>query len=326
VSPSAGAARRWSAQLYALVLALGAGGLLAAGFSLLTGVGRVSIDRHSPHELDVLGLTLSYPYANAPAIVLVALAAVGALVLAAGCRAAARLLAGHRRFHRRLGAMALRSEGDALVFDDQAPQAFCVGLLRPRIYLSSGAVAALDPGALYAVIAHERRHRDRRDPMRVLLATALSEALFFLPVVSRLRDRFVAVLELDADDAAIAAGGGDPAALAAAMVLFDASASPAGAMGIAPERVDHLLGRPAPWRLPSRQVAIGALTVMAVLVACWAAGQHAVVRTTLAVPGLSRQPCVLVLASIPGLLAALTIAWLRRRTSVRLGELGQSRH
>jgi Zn-dependent protease with chaperone function len=326
VSPSAGAARRWSAQLYALVVALGAGGLLAAGFSLATGIGRVSVDRHSPRELHVLGLTLSYPYANAPAILLVALAAVGALVLAGGARATARLLAGQRRFQRRLGAMALRQERDALVFDDSAPQAFCAGLLRPRIYLSSGAVAALDPGALDAVVEHERRHRDRRDPLRVLLATVLSEALFFLPVVSRLRDRFVTVLELDADDAAIAAAGGDPAALAAAMVLFDASASPAGAVGIAPERVDHLLGRPAPWRLPIRQVVIGALTLTAVLVACWAAGQHAVVRTTLAVPGLSRQPCVLVLASIPGLLAATTIAWLRHRTSARLGGLDQPRH
>ena len=326
MSPSAGAARRWSAQLYALVLALGAGGVLAAGFSLVTGIGRVSVDRHSPRELDVLGLTLSYPYANAPAIVLVALAAVGALVLAGGGRATARLLAGQRRFQRRLGAMALRQERDVLVFDDPAPQAFCAGLLRPRIYLSSGAVDALDPDALDAVIAHERRHRDRRDPIRVLLATALSEALFFLPVVSRLRDRFVAVLELDADDAAIAVAGGNPAALASAMVVFDASASPAGAMGIAPERVDHLLGRPAPWRLPSRQVAIGALTVTALLVASWAAGQHALVRTSLAVPGLSRQPCVLVLASIPGLLAAMTIAWLRHRTSARLGGPDQSRH
>jgi Zn-dependent protease with chaperone function len=326
VSPSARAARRWSAQLYALVLALGAGGLLAAAFSLVTGIGRVSVDRHSPRDLDVLGLTLSYPYANAPAIVLVALAAVGALVLAGGCRATLRLLTGHRRFRARMGAMALRRDGDTFVFDDPAPQAFCAGLLRPRIYLSSGAVAALDAEALDAVIAHERCHRDRRDPMRVLLATALSEALFFLPVVTRLRDRFVAVLELDADDAAIAAGGGNPAALAAAMVLFDASASPAGAMGIAPERVDHLLGRPAPWRLPSWQVAIGALTVTAILVASWAAGQHALVRTSLAVPGLSRQPCVLVLASIPGLLAAMTIAWLRHRTSERLGGLDQPRH
>jgi Zn-dependent protease with chaperone function len=317
VSTSAGAARRWSAQLYALVLALGAGGLLAAGFSLLTGIGRVSVDRHSPRDLEVLGLTLSYPYANAPAIALVTLAAVGAIVLAGACRAAARQLAGHRRFRRRLAEMAPRHEGDVLVFDDPTPQAFCAGLLRPRIYVSSGTVAALDSGALGAVVAHERRHRDCRDPLRVLLATVLAEALFFLPVVSRLRDRFVAVLELDADDAAIAASGGDRAALASAMVAFDSRARPVGAMGIAPERVDHLLGRPAPWRLPSGLVVVGALTVAAMLVASWAAGQHALVRTSLAVPGLSRQPCVLVLAGVPGLLATMTVGWLRRHTPER---------
>jgi hypothetical protein len=48
------------------------------------------------------------------------------------------------------------------------------------------------------------------------------------------------------------------------------------------------------------------------LVGAWAGGQHAVVRTTLAVPGLSHQPCVLVLACVPGLLGVLTGVWLRR--------------
>lgn len=313
MASAAGAARPWSARLYALVLTLGAGGLLAAGFSLLTGIGRVSIDRQRPRHLDLLGLTVSYPYANAPAVVLVTLAAVGALVLATACRAAMRRVSWQWRFLRRLDRLPTRRDGDVLVFEDPTPLAFCAGLLRPRIYVSSGAVAALDPGALDAVIAHERRHRDRRDPLRVLLATVLSEALFFLPVIARLRDRFVDVLELDADDAAVRARGGDPGALASAMLLFESDASPAGAVGIAPERVDHLLGRPASWRMPISLLALGSVTVGAMLVVTWATGQHALVRTTLAVPGLSRQPCVLVLACIPGLLTAMSLTWLRRR-------------
>ena len=309
-APGGDAARGWSTRLYGIVLALGAGGLVAAVFSLLTGIGRVSVDRRHPRDLDVLGLTVSYPYANAPAIVLVTLAAIGALALATAGRALARDLASHRRVLCRIGRLRQQARGDVLVFDDAAPQAFCAGLLRPRIYVSSGALAALDPPALRAVIAHERRHRDRRDPLRVLLATALAEALFFLPVVARLRDRFVAVVELDADAAAVQGGGA--AALASAMLVFDAEASPAGAIGIAPERVDHLLGRPAAWRMPSGLVGLGALTVAGMLLATWAAGEHALVRTTLAVPGLSRQPCVLVLACIPALLAAIAVAVLRR--------------
>jgi hypothetical protein len=80
------------------------------------------------------------------------------------------------------------------------------------------------------------------------------------------------------------------------LLTFDEASSPVGAVGIAPERVDHLAGRSPAWPLPRAPLALGALAVAATLVGVWAAGQHAVVRTTLAVPDLSHQPCVLVLA------------------------------
>jgi BlaR1 peptidase M56 len=301
----------WAARLYALVVVLGTGGLLAATFALLTGVGRVGIERHRANEVTLAGITVSYPYANAAAIALVTLAAIGAIVLVTACSAAARHLTAHRRFLRHLRGLAPRPSGEVLVFDHDTPQAFCAGLVRPRIYLSRGALAALDDGALRAVIAHERHHCNRRDPLRLLLATVLSEALFFLPVMARLRDRFVSLLELAADEAAARDGRGGAGALAAAMLAFEEASSPAGAIGIAPERVDYLAGRPPAWRLPRAALALGALTVAAMLVGVWAAGQHAVVRTTLAVPGLSHQPCVLVLACVPGLVAVVVIAWLR---------------
>jgi Zn-dependent protease with chaperone function len=217
---------------------------------------------------------------------------------------------------RRLATLNAQAHGEALVFDDQRPRAFCAGLLRPRVYLSSGAAQALGADELRAVLAHESRHRERHDPLRATLATVLTEALFFLPVMSRLRDGFVAVLELAADDAAVAACHGDAAPLAGAMLVFDDAASPAGAVGIAPERVDHLLGTPLTWRIPVRLLVAGALTVAAMLVGAWASGQHAVMRTTLAVPLLSHKPCVLVLACIPGLLAAVAACWLRGRRAV----------
>jgi hypothetical protein len=61
---------------------------------------------------------------------------------------------------------------------------------------------------------------------------------------------------------------------------------------------------------------LGALLVATMLVGAWATGRHAVVRTTLALPGLSHQPCVLVLACLPGTLAAIATLTLRswRRT------------
>ena len=47
---------------------------------------------------------------------------------------------------------------------------FCIGLLRPRIVVSTGLVELLDQAELEAVLAHEASHQRRRDPMRLMVA------------------------------------------------------------------------------------------------------------------------------------------------------------
>src|SRR5205085_12231525 len=110
--------------------------------------------------------------------------------------------------------------GPALVVDDDRPLAFCTGYLSPRVYVSRGALAQTSAEELRAVLAHEAEHRRRRDPLRQACARVLCEALFFLPVLEALGDRSAALAELLADDAAVEACAGDPAPLAAAMLLF----------------------------------------------------------------------------------------------------------
>jgi len=60
-----------------------------------------------------------------------------------------------------------------------------------------GAVAALDDGALSAVLAHERHHARRRDPLRLATGRVLARALFFLPELRDLVNRQQALAELD---------------------------------------------------------------------------------------------------------------------------------
>lgn len=48
------------------------------------------------------------------------------------------------------------------------PIVICIGLIRPRIALSVGALAQFPPAALRAAVAHEEAHRQRRDPLRLL--------------------------------------------------------------------------------------------------------------------------------------------------------------
>lgn len=87
------------------------------------------------------------------------------------------------------------------------PLAFCAGLFRPCIYLSTGLLDTLGDKELKAVLLHEAYHCRRYDPLRTLLADVLAAALFFLPAVSEWRDMFLTSTECAADRYAIQMAG-----------------------------------------------------------------------------------------------------------------------
>jgi Peptidase family M48 len=130
------------------------------------------------------------------------------------------------------------------------PRAFCAGLLRPRVCVTEVAVARLAPDQLRAVVEHEASHARRRDPLRVAVAQVAADGLGFLAPLRTLPASQAAVADLAADAAAVAAlGSAQP--LAAALVRLREPA---------PERIDHLLGRPL--RVPPRSVSACALTAL----------------------------------------------------------------
>lgn len=88
---------------------------------------------------------------------------------------------------------------DVLVLATDAPLAFCFGLLRPRICISTGLAETLTDKELKAVLLHEDHHRRHFDPLRGLLTEALAATFFFLPIASELRDWFLTTTELKAD-------------------------------------------------------------------------------------------------------------------------------
>jgi hypothetical protein len=268
------------------------------------------------HEISIVGQNLSYPAANLAAVVVVALAALGLAVTAMTLAGAVRELAAAQRFGRSIRASAPRPLGDAWVLPDERPRAFCAGLVRPRVYISSGAVALLDEAALRAVLMHERHHASRRDPLRLAVGRVLARALFFVPGLGELVRRQEALAELSADESAVAAAPENRSALARAMLSFSDQSGPNDVVGIDPARVDYLLGEPPSWRFPLF-LCIGALSLIAVVAAAAIlAGQLATGATSLAPPFLSRQPCVVVLAAIPSGLGIAALR-LRRRASAR---------
>jgi hypothetical protein len=142
--------------------------------------------------------------------------------------------------------------------------AFCVGLLRPRVVITSALLDALDPDERRAVVEHELSHARGGAPLKLMLGHLAVRTLFWVPVLRDLADRHVLLAELEADRAAIAATS--PSALAGA--LSQALEAPAivGSAGLADHaaaRIDRLFDARA--KLPQLITpARAALTLLAV--------------------------------------------------------------
>ena len=299
-------ARVAAARVSRAGLVLGALGLLASLFVIvrLFEAWRVAPDAAS-HQISILGATLTYPAANADAIVILALAVVGFAVIGIALLAAAREIVDAIRLDRRLKAARPAQRDGALIIHDDVPRAFCAGLFRPRTYVSSAALTLLDREALEAVLAHERHHAERRDPLRLAAMRVIARALFFLPPLADLARRQVSLAELSADEHAVIAASGNRAALARAMLAFTESGSGGDGVGIESTRVDHLLGEPQNWRFPAALCVAAAVVLTLIGAVAVLAGNVAAGSATLALPFVSRQPCIVVLAMIPAAIALL---------------------
>jgi Zn-dependent protease with chaperone function len=165
---------------------------------------------------------------------------------------------------RRVGALPVlerrRVAGSVVhVVAGERPLAFCAGGLRPAVYVTDAALDALRPDELTAVVAHEAHHARRRDPLRLAVARTLADAT---GVLGDLPARHIAAADLAADAAAVRVAGSAQPLASALLRLQDP----------APERVDHLLGRPlaVASRLPlvvtaAAATALGALAVLLAL-------------------------------------------------------------
>jgi Zn-dependent protease with chaperone function len=195
----------------------------------------------------------------------------GALLVASGLFYASFRAAG-KIFNARkaVSSLPVKLRGQiALIKDDRVKTAFTCGLLRPRIYISTGLLNGLEKDELRAVFFHELKHKKGFDPLRFLLIGFAKDAFFYLPAVSHMA--FFARLkkEHEADDKAADALGG-PISLASAMVKVARNGALHAALADNTEqvagRVRRLLeGKQAPFRVPARSVAISAAISAALL-------------------------------------------------------------
>lgn len=149
------------------------------------------------------------------------------------------------------------------LLDHPDPVAFCIPGARPLLVLSSGMVAGLDPGQLAAVVAHERAHLRERHHLLLLPFVAWAAALPVLPAAARARGAVRELVEMRADDIALASldGPAPRRTLAEAIVATAGGAGvPSGALavggGVVHARVLRLLQPAHPLPALGRAVAL----------------------------------------------------------------------
>ncbi len=150
-----------------------------------------------------------------------------------------------RRQHRRILSLVARADDavpGVLVLDHPLTVAYCLPGLRSHVVLSSGALAALSPDELAAVLAHEQTHaRERHD-------LVLAPFLALRPLCRSVADAVALLVEMRADESAC------PRSLSMALRRFT-SGTPPGTLGMADAAVRARLSRlaaaaaPLPWWL-----------------------------------------------------------------------------
>jgi Zn-dependent protease with chaperone function len=99
------------------------------------------------------------------------------------------------------------------------------------VVLTTGALQALDPCQLDAVLAHERAHLAGHHHRLLAMARIARQVLPFMPLMRDADAQVTRLVELHADDAATRSH--DPGLLATALVILATAASPAPALATA---------------------------------------------------------------------------------------------
>jgi Zn-dependent protease with chaperone function len=153
----------------------------------------------------------------------------------------------------------------ARVLDHPVPVAYCLPGRRSRLVLSAGALDALDPVQVDAVLAHERAHLRERHDLVVLPFVAWGTTAPFVRGMVCAQVAVAALIEMRADD--VAAARVAPAELAGALRAVG-GAVPAAALSSFSAALDRRLGRivahPAP--LPTSAKVLVRATAAALVV------------------------------------------------------------
>lgn len=184
------------------------------------------------------------------------------------CGSAVLLRTGReRREHAAMLGLLGRRDGelDAMVIDYGERMAYCLPGRHAQTVITTGALRALTPQQVAAVLEHERAHLRGRHHLALTLGEILARAFPRVPLFQQARTEIARLIELLADD--LAARRHPRAQIAAALVGLATGKAPAFTLGVGGDtallRVRRMLNPEAP--LGRRERLTGLLGVTALL-------------------------------------------------------------
>lgn len=90
-----------------------------------------------------------------------------------------------------------------IIFDNSRLMAFCLGILHPKIYLSSNVLKNMSNSEIEAIILHERQHVIGKDNLLMLFLNLIKTAFFFFPIVTDFVNNLEIQREIKADQSVV---------------------------------------------------------------------------------------------------------------------------
>lgn len=99
------------------------------------------------------------------------------------------------------------SEGLVEIVREDRPIAFCYGIFRQKIILSTGLIEKLSSKELEATLLHENFHVKNHHAGKLLISDLFAKIVFFMPIISELVQLYRIRIEINADHAAASSQG-----------------------------------------------------------------------------------------------------------------------
>lgn len=125
---------------------------------------------------------------------------------------------------------------EAFLIEDNKPFAFCLGVLRPKIYISTALLKVIDKKELEAVLHHEEYHLKSKDSLTMIIGLFGKTLFPFFPIFSDFIKHYRVEREIEADKEAIIKTGSNVFLISALKKLL---LNPPLSSGLAPSIIGH---------------------------------------------------------------------------------------